>query len=124
MVFMTWHSESPSQCTLLQSACVMFTLGGWYSPVKARTWNMLAWKCECRFSKMVRGFGTRAVFMCVQKKQMFDSASWGGTTAAGKGKPGPEMPAKKRKESTNGKVDAGAVQAVGTGSADGIGQPR
>jgi len=48
----------------------------------------------------------------------------GGTTAAGKGKPGPEMPAKKRKESANGKADAGAVQAVGTGSADGIGQPR
>ena len=55
-----------------------------------------------------------------KKKQMFAS----GTTAAGKGKPGPEMPAKKRKESANGKADAGAVQAVGTGSADGIGQPR
>jgi hypothetical protein len=69
LVFMTWHSESPSQCTFLQSACVMFTLGGWYSPVKARTWNMLAWKCECRFSKMVRGFWTRAVFTCVLKKK-------------------------------------------------------
>ena len=34
------------------------------------------------------------------------------------------MPAKKRKESANGKSDASAVQAVDTGSADGIGQPR